>query len=85
MASYKNYEDKNGKELKKPIILLNKTTCPKSIIGTVKLNSETLSIYMDGDGKKYLVSKKQGIKDGNNIIIKVKSAIVDFIGTFLIF
>lgn len=77
MASYKNYEDKNGKELKKPIILLNKTTCPKSIIGTVKLNSETLSIYMDGDGKKYLVSKKQGVKDENNIIIKVKSAIVD--------
>lgn len=77
MASYKNYLDNKGKELAKPIVKLHQVICPKNIIGTVTLGSHVLSIYMDGEGKKHLLTKKQLSKNENPCIIKPKQEFID--------
>ena len=66
-ASYKNY----GLESAPKVNISGNCLC--SIIGTVEIGNEILSIYKGADGENYLVSK---IHDGKNII-KPKQEFID--------
>ena len=72
-ASYMNYVDSDGKDISAPSsnIIGN---CPNSIIGTVNVGGKDLEIFMDGEGKKYLVTSGDS---GGGVIIKPKQPFID--------
>lgn len=69
-CSYMNYED-NGEALTSPPTFKPIATCLNSIIGEVTINNKTFPLYMDANGKKFLLD------NGNSINIKPKKAIID--------
>lgn len=80
-VSYMNYTtsdmtvDENEEvSIPKPTITFSGNTCPNSEIGTVKIGDEKLTIYMDGEGKKHLLSKKSDGSDG--LIIRPKKKFI---------
>lgn len=73
-ASYMNYTVGTGTtECTPPVFKSNKSTCPNSIIGTVNFGAGDFSVYMDGEGKKHLITS-DGTKEG--VIIKPKQELV---------
>lgn len=71
-ASYMNYETGNGLDCSCPIFT-SESTCPNSIIGKVNFGAGDFSVYMNGNGEKYLVTKEKG----NGTIIKPKQKFID--------
>lgn len=74
-ASYMNYTLADGKTECSSPIFTPITACPDSIIGTVNFGAGDFSVYMNGDGKKFLVSETAG-KEGD-VIIKPKQEFID--------
>ena len=72
-ASYMNYVDSNGKDISAPSPNIT-GNCPNSIIGTVNVGGKDLEIFMDGEGKKYLVTSGDS---GGGVIIKPKQSFID--------
>lgn len=72
-ASYMNYVGSDGKDISAPSPNIT-GNCPNSIIGTVTVGGKTLSIFMDGEGKKYLVTTSD---NGGGVIIKPKQTFID--------
>ena len=72
-ASYMNYVGSDGKDISAPSPNIT-GNCPNSIIGTVTVGGKTLSIFMDGEGKKYLVTTSD---NGGGVIIKPKQSFID--------
>lgn len=72
-ASYMNYVDSNGKDISTPSPNIT-GNCPNSIIGTVNVGGKDLEIFMDGEGKKYLVTSGDS---GGGVIIKPKQSFID--------
>lgn len=72
-ASYMNYVGSDGKDISAPSPNIT-GNCPNSIIGTVTVGGKTLSIFMDGEGKKYLVTSSD---NGGGVIIKPKQSFID--------
>ncbi len=69
-ASYMHYKD-GDTELKSPPTFSSASTCPNSIIGNVSINNKTFPVYMDAEGKKYLLD------NGTKIDLKPKQEIID--------
>ena len=72
-ASYMNYVDSGGNDISAPSPTIT-GNCPNSIIGTVTVGGKTLSIFMDGEGKKHLVTTSDS---GGGVIIKPKQSFID--------
>lgn len=72
-ASYMNYVDSDGKDISAPSPNIT-GNCPNSIIGTVNVGGKPLLIFMDGEGKKHLVTTSN---DGGGVIIKPKQPFID--------
>ena len=72
-ASYMNYVDSDGKDISAPSSNIT-GNCPNSIIGTVNVGGKDLEIFMDGEGKKYLVTSGDS---GGGVIIKPKQPFID--------
>ena len=72
-ASYMNYVDSAGNDISAPSPNIT-GNCPNSIIGTVTVGGKTLSIFMDGEGKKHLVTTSNS---GGGVIIKPKQSFID--------
>lgn len=72
-ASYMNYVDSDGKDISAPSPNIT-GNCPNSIIGTVNVGGKDLEIFMDGEGKKYLVTSGDS---GGGVIIKPKQPFID--------
>lgn len=72
-ASYMNYVGSDGKDISAPSPTIT-GNCPNSIIGTVTVGGKTLSIFMDGEGKKHLVTTSDS---GGGVIIKPKQSFID--------
>lgn len=72
-ASFMNYVDSNGKDISAPSPNIT-GNCPNSIIGTVNVGGKDLEIFMDGEGKKYLVTSGNS---GGGVIIKPKQSFID--------
>jgi hypothetical protein len=78
-ASFSNYTvAATGKDCILPIFK-SESTCPETIIGTVDFGAGEFKVYMDGEGKKYLIVSPD--KDGNpppyGAIIVPKQEFVD--------
>ena len=69
-ASYMHYKD-GDTELTSPPTFSSVSTCPNSIIGNVSINNKTFPVYMDAEGKKYLLD------NGSEIDLKPKQEIID--------
>ena len=74
-ASYMNYTVGSGTTECVSPKFTSASTCPNSIIGTVNFGAGYFPVYMDGEGKKYLVSKSYGT--AGSVIIKPKQEFVD--------
>lgn len=72
-ASYMNYVDSDGKDISAPSPDIT-GNCPNSIIGIVNVGGKDLEIFMDGEGKKYLVTSGDS---GGGVIIKPKQSFID--------
>lgn len=70
-ASYMNYVDKTGKALTAPPEFESASTCPNSIIGYTTFAGNKFPVYMDAEGKKYLLD------NGSEIDLKPKQEIID--------
>lgn len=74
-ATYMNYTVGDGTTVcTPPVFKSNDSTCPNSIIGTVNFGAGKFDVYMDGEGKKHLITS-DGAKEG--VIIKPKQEFVD--------
>lgn len=73
-ANYMNYVYGNGQEVNDFTVSIT-GDCRDSIIGTVKFGSQSpnFSIYLDGDGNKYLLTRN----NGTGIIIQPKPEFFD--------
>lgn len=69
-ASYMNYMDGDTELTEPPKFSPSTSICPNSIIGNVSINNKTFDLYMDAEGKKYLL-------DGPDIDLKPKQEIID--------
>ena len=69
---YKDLSDKQKEELSN--ILKSIDTCPNTIIGTLTINDDVLFIFLDGEGKRYLITDDNS-KTG--VIIKPKEEIIE--------
>lgn len=69
-ASYMHYKDGDA-ELTSPPTFSSASTCPNSIIGNVSINGKSFPVYMDAEGKKYLLDS------GAEINLKPKQEIID--------
>jgi hypothetical protein len=70
-ASYMNYVDGEGNALTTPPVFKSASTCPNSIIGYTTFAGAEFPVYMDAEGKKYLL-------EGNKTInLKPKQEIID--------
>jgi hypothetical protein len=78
-TSYENYNDGNGKTLKKPIITINNYGLGK-IIGTCQVGGYVLHIYLDENGDKYLIyeTSKHDEWKGKTIIKPKDNFVNDF-------
>lgn len=77
--SYRNYVNASGSEIAEPVIEYNGSTCPNSIVGRVEIARHKFDIYMDGEGRKHLLTTGQtngGGTDGE-MIIRPKKELVD--------
>lgn len=77
--SYRNYVDAAGNEITEPEIDCNGSTCPNSIVGRVVIAGHEFDIYMDGEGRKHLLTtgpENGGGADGR-MIIRPKSDIIE--------
>lgn len=73
-ASYMNYVDSSGSALTSgPTVKIN-GSCPNSVVGTVKIGGKTLNVFLDGEGKKYLVTTNNS---STGVIIKPKQTFID--------
>lgn len=70
-ASYMNYVDKAGNALTAPPVFEAASDCPNSIIGYATFADATFPVYMDAEGKKYLLD------NGSEINLKPKQEIID--------
>ena len=70
-TSEMNVDENDEVTITKPTITFNGKTCPNSVIGTVKIGNDTLSIYMDGEGKKHLLGSKS-----SGLIIRPKKKFI---------
>lgn len=74
-SSFMNYVNKDGEDCTCPVFESYGNICLNSIIGTVNFNAGDFYVYMDGEGKRHLLSKKKG---GNGeIIIRPKQKFID--------
>jgi len=76
-SSYTSYVNKDGETAHKPELSIT-GNCLDSIIGTIDIEGETLLIYMNGDGEKYLVTDKvtSGYTKQDRIIIRPNENII---------
>ena len=70
-ASYMNYEDDGTPLTEPPTFSPSTSICPNSIIGNVSINGKPFPVYMDAEGKKYLLEGDKTIK------LKPKQEIID--------
>ena len=70
-ASYMNYVDGKGKALTAPPKFESASTCLNSIIGYTTFAGNKFPVYMDAEGKKYLLDT------GTKIDLKPKQEIID--------
>lgn len=70
-ASYMNYMDGDTELTEPPTFSASTSTCPNSIIGDVFINGKSFPVYMDGEGKKYLLEGNEPIN------LKPKQEFVD--------
>ncbi len=77
-ASYTNYVDREGEQISEPVLTID-GDCLDSIIGTLEVAGETLLIYLNGDGRKILVTKEDKSESTvqERIIIRPKQDIID--------